>query len=793
MERPATPSERRPLSVRAARTVIAVALLFLAVAGGVVGGDVEESLSSGGFEDPASESERASVLLDERFDQGGADLVVIASTEGSPVSAPDATAAGLALAADLRARDGVEQVVDYWSLGAPAPLASNAGDRALLLVRLAGDDAERLDRGGELVHELGSEWTAEGASLDLAFSGPTAVFSEVNEVVEEDLVRAELLAFPVTFVLLVLVFGTVVSALLPLAIGAFAIAGTFLGLELLAGVTEISIFALNFTTALGLGLAIDYALLVVSRHREELAAGHAPRDAVQRTLRTAGRTVVFSGLTVASALVALLVFPFAFLRSFAYAGVLVVGLAVIGATVVLPALLTVLGDRVNRLRVRTPRVRTPDEAADGAWHRLAMFVMRRPIPVAAVASVLLLVLAVPFGRVQLGFPDDRVLPEGSASRVAGDVLREDFAAQEASATFVVLPDATDADDGRAAALDAYAAELSTVDGVARVEAVTGFYAGGALVAPAAVLPDGLAGGYADEDGAWLRVVGEVEPVSPEGEALVADVRAVEVAPGLGDAFVGGRSAELLDGTATLTDRLPFALALIGLITFVVLFMSFGSLLMPIKAIVLNLLSLTATLGAIVWVFQDGRFEDLLGFTATGTITTTMPILLFCLAFGLSMDYEVFLLSRIKEEHDRTGDDVLSVARGLESTGRIVTAAAVLIAVVFVAFGVTGRVSFMVLFGLGMTLAVLVDAFIVRSTLVPAFMRLAGAANWWAPAPLRRFHEAYGFSEHGGSPSPTSSPTGDTTGEEEAEHGTLVLSASGSDASRHRASTTTGPR
>ena len=732
-----TTTTRTPLSVRRPWVIALLALVGFVVAG-ALGGDVQDSLVSGGFDDPGSESSAAAAIVADTFDGGAPDVVLLVTAADGSVDTPEVAAAGAALTQDLAGRDEVVQATSYWTLGAAPPLRSVDGDRALVLLRFAGDESQRLDLAGELREEL------HGTDLDgvaeVAVGGMSAVFSEVNETVESDLVLAEVFALPLTLILLIVIFGSVVSAMLPLAIGGLSIVGTFLALELIAGLTDVSIFALNFTTALGLGLAIDYALLVVNRYREELAAGHDPAAAVTRTVRTAGRTVVFSGLTVASSLVALLVFQFAFLKSFAYAGIAVVGLAVVGAVVVLPAVLVLLGHRVNALTVRRPKVTAPGEEADGAWHRIAMTVMRRPVPIATVSTLVLLLLGVPFLGVELGFPDDRVLPPGAETREVSEILRTEFDSREQSALSVVVPDVdargVDADD-----ISSYAQQLSTLDGVARVDAAVGSFIGGVRLP--VELP--FAAALATGDTTYLQVVPDVEPISVEGEQLVADVRAVE-APADG-VLVGGPSAELADSKRGLIDRLPVALALIAVITFVVLFLSFGSVLMPVKAIVLNLLSLTATLGAMVWVFQDGRFQDALGFTATGSLTVTMPILLFVLAFGLSMDYEVFLLSRIKEEWDRTGDPIVSVAQGLERTGRIVTAAAVLIAVVFVSFGITGSVSFMKLFGFGMTLAVLVDAFVVRTTLVPAFMRLAGGANWWAPAPLRAVHDRFGFSEH----------------------------------------------
>jgi RND superfamily putative drug exporter len=467
-------------------------------------------------------------------------------------------------------------------------------------------------------------------------------------------------------------------------------------------------------------------------------------------VRTAGRTVAFSAMTVAASLCALLVFPLAFLRSFAYAGVAVAFLAGAFSVVVLPALLAVLGHRVDSL---TLFKRSTQPAGEGFWHRMALTVMKRPIVVGGAAIAVLLILGAPFLRLDISLPDDRVLPTDAASRQVHDTIRAEFSSEEAGAESVVATGIGDP-AARTGEIGAYAAALAKLPGVSRVDAVTGTYCGAGLAEQlgcepgAVVLPGGegryLAYAKADRGGStYLSVVPDVEPLSADGEHLVADIRGTS-APF--PVRVTGQSAQLVDIKHSLFSRLPLAIAIIAVITFLLLFLQFGSVLIPIKALILNLLSLSATFGAMVFVFQDGHLADTLHFTATGQIDATTPILMFCVAFGLSMDYEVFLLSRIKEEHDRTGDNQLSVAVGLEKTGRLVTAAALLIAVVFISFA-TSHITFIKLFGVGLTLAVLMDAFLIRGTLVPAFMRLAGEWNWWAPGPLRRLHQRIGFSEH----------------------------------------------
>jgi RND superfamily putative drug exporter len=726
-------SRLAPTLVRRRRLVLLISVIALAVAG-AYGGGVAKNLVGGGFDDAGAESSQAKARLEREFGQGEPNLVLLATADGGDVDAPAATAAGQALTSELAASPGVAQAVSYWSLGSPPPLKSTGGDKALVLVRVEGDEDVARDRAATLAEQV----SGDDGTLSVAAGGEAIVNDAVSKTVESDLKKAESIALPITLVLLVVVFGSVVAALLPLAVGILAIIGTFAVLQLLSVFTDVSIFSLNLTTALGLGLAIDYSLFVVSRFREELAGGHDTRDAVIRTVRTAGRTVMFSASTVAIALAAMLVFPITFFKSFAYAGIAVAVMAAVGAVVVLPALLAVLGPRVNKWALFHRAAAPP--VGEGVWHRLATTVMRRPLPVATGAIAALLILGAPFLGIKFGLPDDRVLPPGDGVRAVQDVLRDEFSSRESATLEVVANDPAAATTESQPALATYAAALSRIDGVARVDAATGSYASGAQVAPAGP----ASARFTAPAGTWLSVVPAVEPMSAAGEHLVKAVRA-EPAPF--EVQVGGPSAQLVDSKSSLFSKLPLAAAIIAGVTFVVLFLLFGSLLVPLKAVVLNLLSLTATFGAMVWIFQDGHLSGALDFTPTGTIAVVMPILMFCIAFGLSMDYEVFLLSRIKEEHDKGADTTTSVARGLERTGRIVTAAAVLIAVVFIAFATSG-VSFIKLFGIGLTLAVLVDAFLIRSTLVPAFMKLAGDANWWAPAPLRRFHARYGISESG---------------------------------------------
>ncbi len=718
-------------------------MLVMAVAGfclaGAFGSSAPKHMSSGGFDDPAAQATRAANILRDQFHSGSPNLVLLVTADHGTVDSPAVAAAGSSITQRLAEEHHVRDVASYWSLGSVAPLRSKDSRSALIIARITGSQNDVLRRAGKLVRAYERNEPA-GVAVRAGGFGPT--FNEVNHTVERDLQKAEMIAVPITLLLLLLVFGSAVASLLPLVIGALSVVGTFLVLRVLTSVTEVSIFSLNLTTAMGLGLAIDYSLFMVTRYREELAAGHEPHAAVVRTVRTAGRTVAFSALTVAASLAALLVFPLAFLRSFAYAGVAVAALAGLCAVVVLPALLAVLGHRVNSLTLWRRSLRPSRE---GFWHRVAVMVMRRPVPFVTGALALLLFLGSPFLGIKLGYPDDRVLSRDNPVRQVNDVIRTEFPSKDAGAAAVVLPDVTGLGDGAAAnaSLDAYAQRLSKVEGVARVDSAGGIYVAGAKV-PAS---PAIARRFADPTGkgAWMSVVPAIEPLSTQAVSMVHRLREVPL-PNGASALVGGESAQMTDSNAALFAKLPLAIAIIAAVTFALLFWAFGSVLVPVKALALNVLSLSATFGAMVWIFQEGHFATWLNFTPTGALEATMPILMFCVAFGLSMDYEVFLLSRIKEEHDMGRSNEAAVARGLERTGRLVTAAALLMSVVFLAMA-TGHVSFIKLFGVGLTLAVLMDAFVIRGTLVPAFMRLAGNANWWAPGPLRRFHERFGFSEH----------------------------------------------
>jgi RND superfamily putative drug exporter len=717
--------------VRRRKAVLVGTVVFI-LASGAFGGKVADHLKAGGFDSPDVESQRAVELLRDEFRQAPPNFLLLVEAKQGTVNDPSVRAEGLRLAQQLGKEEGIGQVISHWQFGPASPLLSNDETEAIVLAEIEGNDQQLNDRAKDLT----PLYTMDTDLVKVRVGGFGAIFAEVSEKIESDLAKSESVAVPITLVLLIVVFGSLVAASLPLAIGIISVLGTFLVLRLIASVTDVSIFALSMVTAMGLGLAIDYSLFIVSRFREELRKGFDTEAAVVNTVRTAGRTIIFSGITVAVSLAALLVFPLYFFKSFGYAGIGVVFTAVVGAVIFLPSVLATLGPNVDKVALWK---RHPKEVGEGFWHRLAVLVMKRPVPIATGVVIVLLLLGVPFLHVNLGLPDERVLPPGAATREVHDALRADFPSEEVNSIRVVATDVGNPFEVREK-IAVYAASLSKLDGVDHVDSFAGEYTKGVRSAS----PTPISARFATADSVWYSVVPAIDPFSSDAETLVKRIR--DGNSPFEDTIIGGASAQLVDAKDSLFGALPWAIAIICVATFILLFMMFGSLLVPLKALVLNFLSLTATFGAMVWVFQDGHLSDALNFTATGSLDISSPILMFCIAFGLSMDYEVFLLSRIKEEYDISGDNEHSVALGLERTGRIVTAAAVLISVVFVAIGFS-QVRFIKLFGLGMALAVLMDAFVIRGTLVPAFMRLAGKANWWLPVWLKPLHSRIAVSEH----------------------------------------------
>lgn len=723
------------LAIRRSRLVLIVAVVAVALMS-AVGAGAFDKLKGGGFDDPASPSTRATKVIDEKFG-GETNLVLLVRSPDGRVDAPASLESGRALVADLKKEKELTNVVSYWETNSP-DLRSKDGREAMVLAHVTGDTTEQRDNTQKILDTYTGTYKD---TLTIQAGGSAAVGTGLSHQVVDDLILAEAIAIPLTLVLLLFVFGSVVAALLPLAIAVIAIMGSFAQLFLLGSVTDVADTATNLTTALGLGLGIDYALLMVSRFREQLAAGVSVDDAVRRTVHTAGRTVAFSAATVAAALAALLVFPQYFLRSFGFAGVGVVAIAALSTLFVMPALLKVLGHRVNSGRLPWAKSRRA-AARVPLWGRLARAVMRRPALTALPVLAVLLFAASPLLNITFGTPDERVLPEDAESRQVSQVLQTKFGGSEDSALHIAINQAVDK-----APLASYAGQLSKLEGVERVETSTGTYTKGQS---AATGPANSALGRPDAQ--RISVMSSLTPKSDAAQSLVEQVRSVTPPPGT-HPLVGGTDAVLVDAKDSIADKLPLAVTLVVLTTFLLLFLFTGSIVQPLRALLLNLISLGATLGVMAWIFQDGHLSSPLGFTAQ-PMEVSMTVLMFCIAFGLSMDYEVFVTSRIKELHDHGADNETAVVNGLGHTGRIVSAAACLLAVSFFAFG-TAKISFMQMFGLGSGLAVLLDAIAVRGVLVPAAMRLLGKTAWYAPGFLRTLHMRYGLSESG--PEPTSTP------------------------------------
>ncbi|MEV0615982.1 MMPL family transporter [Nonomuraea sp. NPDC050404] len=714
--------------VRRRKLVLALALALL-IGAGVLAAGAASGLSLARFEAPGSESDRAQAELAERFGTGSPDMIFLVTAKNGTVDDPAVEAAGRQLTERIGRERGVAESASYWTRGKPATLRSDDGRHAIVVVRIPGDADHVRAR---VLPALVPEITKGTGLLQVRAGGGEEVFRETVPLARQDFVRAELVIFPLAFALLWLYQRRAMAALVPILAGVYAMV---VGLALLSGVlpfAEISTFALNLTLAMGLGLGIDYCLFVIQRFREETRNGADRAAAVAGAVEHAGRTVLFSGLTVASSLAVLFALPFDFLRSFAYAGIAVVAGGLVAAVIVLPAVLASIGGTILPKRERPRRAtgfwhtkrerpghttgfaqHERPERTTGFWHGLAVRVMRRPLVFGGLATALLLALASPFLGLRFGVADDRILPPEASSRQTQEVIRQSFPAEETDAIQIISRDTTAGD------VSSYAAALSRLPGVAQVDSAAGSYAGGTRAG------DGDPARFRGQ-GTWLSVVPSAAALADDPVRLVESVRTVR--PPF-EVLVGGYPAELSDYRASVVDRLPLLLALMLGVTFVVLFLMTRSVIIPIKATVLNVLSLGVMFGALVWIFQDGNLSGLLGFTATGTLDPSIPILMLCVAYGLSMDYEVFLLSRIKEEYDRTGDTERAVATGLQRGAPLITAAGGILALTFAAYA-TAQVTFVQMLGVGMAVAVLVDATVIRAVLVPSLMRLAGPLNWW---------------------------------------------------------------
>jgi uncharacterized membrane protein YdfJ with MMPL/SSD domain len=690
------------------RTAI-FAVIFFVIAG-ALGGGVASKLAPYGADDPDTESVKATDRLEAAGYRDPSVIVLLQNVD------PNSRAGQVRIAGledRLKEDSEVARVTSYLDTRSP-DFISRSGDATYLAVSLKPtDDKELQDAAKAIADDLDGE---PGVSV----GGIALAQEQVNKQVEEDLRTAEMLAFPLLFLLSLLFFRSGVAALLPLMIGALAIVGTFLLLRLANEAVDISIFALNLTTGLGLGLAIDYSLFVVSRYREEIARTGPGLEAMRRTMNTAGRTVLFSSLTVAAALASLMVFPQRFLYSMGLGGTLVALLAATIALTVLPAVLALLGNRVNALSPRFLQRRAERDARtdeSGFWYRLSRFVMRRPIGVATATAVLLIVLGIPFYSLKFTSVDAQVLPEDASARQVDNVMRAEFPPFRDTPNLLLVQNATPQ------ALAAVEREVSQVDGIAQVQP-----------------PQQLGNGDA-----VIQAYSKESYISDTSRNAVKEIRDLPAPPG-SQLLVAGAAANFVDLQSSLISHGPIALAIVIVATVIVLFLMTGSVVLPVKQLVMNALNLSATFGILVFIFQDGRLEGLLDYRGQGALEQTMPILLFAVVFGLSTDYGVFLLSRIKEAHDSGIKSSEAVAIGLERTGRIVTAAALLFAIAIGAFA-TSQIIFIKENGIGTALAVLIDASLIRALLVPSLMELLGDWNWWAPRPLRRLHDRFGLSDY----------------------------------------------
>lgn len=689
--------------------VLAVALA-LVVAGATWGAGVFGALTGGGYADPGSEANRAYGRIAAELGRQDPDLVVLWSSRTVTVDSPAFRGAVAAVVGDLRGHPAVVSVSSYVDEQAPPAFVSDDRHATYAAIHLADGDE---DAKVAALHAVEDDLKADGLRTDIG--GDVAFLDQSNAQTERDIVRAEMFSLPVLLILLILIFRGLLAALSPLLIGGVAILGAFVAVRALTYLTDISVFAINVITLLGLGMAIDYALFVVSRFREELSAGRDVPAAIGITVVTAGRTVTVSGLTIVLALSSLLIFPQPFLGGMAIGGMAAVFIAMLAAMTVLPAALVLLGHRIDALRVPLPRLRRHPGEPGAGWARIAHSVMRRPVGYALGVVAVLALLAVPFQRVQWGGFDEQVLPADTPARVVGERIREDFPGGPPTPIDVFVSGAP------ASGAQALAGRIAGIEGVTGAQVV------------------------ANQGAASLISVGfDGPPTSGAARDVAAAVRDLPPPAGA-EVLVTGRPAFDLDLLESLAAKLPWMALVMGGATIVLLFLAFGSVLLPVKAVLMNVVSIGASFGAVVWIFQDGHFEGLLRFRSTGFIEPSNMILVLAVLFGLATDYEVFLLSRVREEWDRTGDNTAAVAIGLQRTGRIITAAALLLIVVVSGFA-TGGVTVIKTIGVGMIVAIIVDATLVRVLLVPATMRLLGRWNWWAPGPLAHVYRRYGISE-----------------------------------------------
>ncbi|MFG2518711.1 MMPL family transporter [Streptomyces sp. NPDC048527] len=708
-------------TARRRKWVVIAAVVFTLFAG-VWGTGVFGSFTGGaGFDDPAGESVQADKVLDGPLGRESNDLVVLYESKDKGATV-DSFGTAVRAALDDVPRAGIVRLDSFWHPGSQDPSAyvSKAGQQTYATVQFTSDnDQDQV----EALEKIKDDFAADGVTV--RYGGVAAMTDQVNTLTGADIARAEMLSVPILLILLVLIFRSAIAALLPLAVGSFVALGSFVVLRVLTMFTEISSTVINVITILGLGLAIDYALFLVNRFREELHAGADVDTAVERATATAGRTVAFSGIAVAISFAGLAFFPSRFLSSMGYAAVAVVAFAVVGSLTLLPALLRYTGHSIDKWRIPLGgRNRAPKPEKEGRWYRTAHAVMRKPL-ISSLAVVAVLVgLGAPLLGVNWARPGEWVLPSDADAKVVSKALASGFETNPAQIMTSVVQGSNGPVDR--AEVTAYAAKLAKVDGVA------------------SATPTAFEG-----NDARITLRYTPDAMSDAAQSMVHDLRAT-APPAGSDTLLTGMPASRVDIVGMIGERLPWMALFVAVVSFFVLFMAFGSLLLPLKSVILNLLSLLAAFGAIKWIFQDGHLSGLLGFEPIGAVDANFPVLVVAIAFGLAMDYEVFLLSRVREEWEVSGDPIESVALGVQRSAKIITSAALLLVVVVGGF-MASSILFMKMIGVGLVIAVLVDATIVRGLLVPATMALLGKWAWWAPAPLAHWWSKYGFRESSAPP------------------------------------------
>jgi len=686
--------------VRRRKSTLAVFILIIFLGGGI-GSLAISKLDSGGYSDPKSQSAQVSKYLNAHFHTKDPGVVLVIDSQTN-VNDPAVMASATKLEKQIAGEPGISQTLSYWSTGGSPALKSADSKAAFLFIYTTKTDFASISDIGKNIQ---AKYDGKFEGLTVYASGAGVITHSINSKISKDLALAEAISIPLTFILLVFVFGALVASAMPLVVGISAILGAFFIIFLLTLFTSVSIYALNLITGLGLGLGIDYALLIVNRFREELHEGKSVEESVAITVSTAGKTVFYSGLTVFVTMLSLTLFPLSFLKSFGYAGTSVVALAVAGALIPLPAILAMLGHKVDRGVVRKSAI-TPK--ADGRWAATARLVMRRPIPVVIISLLILAVCAAPMKNIAFAQIDSRVLPAKDKAAIASAVIAERFVGQEGSPIEIIVPNGV----AKSAEVAAYVSKIQGIKGIVRMNPP-------------------------QTSGADLRIsaVQLMPSRTTQAEVMIHALRALPAPAGT---IVGGPAADFTDSQDGIAHTLPWALGWIALSVLILIFVFTGSIILPIKAVILNGLSLVATLGALTWIFIDGHLKWLVGdFTVTGTMDTGTTILIAVVVFGLSMDYEIFLLSRIREEHLAGKSNIESVATGLQRSARIITAAAGLLAVVFGSFAISGVTSIKFM-GFGVAFAVILDATLIRALLVPALMRLFGERNWWAPQSMSRF-------------------------------------------------------